>query len=89
MLARSRRGSTKTMERALGRMVERLKGPSSRRKEGIRIGSLSRALLLTLNTENMIRFASNLAHKEIGLVYAAHPNIWLNCIKRSMGRRSL
>jgi hypothetical protein len=64
-------------------MVERLKRPSSRRKEGIRIESLRRALHLMVNMENRIRFASNVALKDIGLAYAPNPSISLNVIKRN------
>jgi hypothetical protein len=77
------------MERALGRMVERSNGPSSRGKEELKIGSLRRAPPLAVTMENRIRFASNVAQRDIGLIYVAHPNTSLNCIERSMGRRNL
>jgi hypothetical protein len=72
------------------RMVERSNGPSSRRKEELRIVSLRRALPLAVNMEKRIKFVPNLAQRDISLVYVTHPNTSLNCIKRSMGRsRSL
>jgi hypothetical protein len=85
MLAHSRRERTSTTERVLGRMMEKLNIPSSRRKEEIRIKSLRRALL-AVNIENRIRFALGVAQRDIGLVYAAHLSTLLNCIKTLQGR---
>jgi LDH2 family malate/lactate/ureidoglycolate dehydrogenase len=63
MLAHSRKGRTKTTEKALRRIVERINKPSSRRKEEIIIGSLRRALHLAVNMENGIKFASNVTQR--------------------------
>jgi hypothetical protein len=64
MLAHLRRGSTRTTEKDIRRMVKRLKGASSTRKEEIKIGSLRRALRLAINKENMNRFSSSVTQNQ-------------------------
>ena len=71
LLSRERTG---TKHNVLGRMAKKLRILPSRRKEGIKILSLRRALLV-VGVESKIMFGSSVAEQDIGdLAFVTHPS---------------